>query len=204
SDKENSLHSVLSPHPENSSIAATGTIPFVTPWRAFVISKRAGGLIESNLIMNLNEPLAIGDASWIKPGKSAWDYWAGSTGFSSDFGFGMNDKTWKYYIDFAAQNNLQYVTIDAGWNGYYDAHNESQRTDLKNSVTSINLPALADYANSKGIGLFVWSLWFFIKDQMEEAFSYFQSIGIKGVKIDFMERDDQEMVKFYHDVVKSA
>jgi len=204
SNNDNTLISVLSPHPDNATIADIGKTPFVTPWRAFIISKYPGGLVESNLIMNLNEPLAIVDVSWIKPGKSVWDYWAGGTDFNSDFGFGMNDKTWKYYIDFAARNNIQYVTIDAGWNGYFDANNESQKNDLTKSVPAIDLPALAAYANTKGVGLFVWSLWFFVRDQMEEAFAYYEKIGIKGVKIDFMERDDQDMVKFYHDVLQKA
>ena len=203
SNNDNALLSVLSPHPENSAIADAGKTPFLTPWRVFIITRKPGDLLVSNLITNLNEPLAI-DASWIKPGKSAWDYWAGSTGFPAGFGFGMNDKTWRYYIDFAAQNNLEYVTIDAGWNGYFDANNESQKNDLTKSVPAIDLPALAAYANSKGIGLFVWSLWFFVRDQMDEAFTYYEKIGVKGVKIDFMERDDQAMVKFYHDVLRKA
>lgn len=81
---------------------------------------------------------------------------------------------------------------------------KARKNDLTKSVPAIDLPALAAYANSKGVGLFVWSLWFFVRDQMDEAFAYYEKIGVKGVKIDFMERDDQAMVKFYHDVLQKA
>ena len=203
SGSANSFKSRLATNPNDNSTSAVLRTPFVTPWRMFIIGKKAGSLIESNLVMNLNEPLAI-DASWIKPGKSVWDWWSGSAGFDANFGFGMNAKTFMYYIDFAAANNIEYVTVDAGWYGNVDAFRSDQRNDITKSIPEINIESLASYANSKGVGLMVWILWYQLRDQIDEAMAYYERIGIKGIKIDFMNRDDQEMVNFYHTVLQKA
>jgi alpha-glucosidase len=199
----NSFKSRLVPNPNDNSVSAAGKTPFVTPWRMFMISNKPGGLVESNLVMNLNEPQAI-DGSWIKPGKSLWDWWSGSTGFDANFGWGMNEKTFKYYIDFAAENNIQYVTIDAGWYGTVDPNNMSARANITQSIPEINIEGLTAYANSKGVGIIVWMMWNHLNDQMDEALNYYGRIGIKGIKTDFMNREDQQMVDFYHRVLKKA
>jgi alpha-glucosidase len=198
-----SFKSKLSPLPNDNSIAAKITPPFFTPWRMFIIGSEPGDLIESNLIMNLNNPQSF-DASWVKPGKSVWDWLSPGSGFDAGFGWGMNDKTFKYYIDFAAQNNIEYVTVDAGWYGTVNSGRNDQVNDITKSIKELNIEELVKYGNSKGVGIIVWVLWSQLRDQMDKALDHYSAIGIKGIKIDFMNRDDQEMVNFYHDVLKKA
>lgn len=194
-----SLKSMLSPLPENNGISVTGTAPMVTPWRTFIISTTAGGLIESNLILSLNRPNSIQDVSWIKPGKSLWSWWASDRGFDASFGYNIiSTNTIKYHIDFAAANNIEYYTIDGGWYGWFDASKEDVVLDITKAQADLDLEGITGYANSKGVGLFLWLAWHHLDKQMEAALNYYQRIGIKGIKIDFMDRDDEYMVEFYN------
>jgi alpha-glucosidase len=197
----------LSPRKDDASISVRSQVTgegFRTPWRVVMIASKPGKLIESTLIMNLNPPSAIADASWIRPGKSAWDWWSGpiAEGVKQ---IGMNDETMKYYIDFASEFGLEYMLIDAGW---YTPIAWGEHADLKADITktvpAINLPALVDYARSRKVGIWVWLNWVPTNNQMDVAFPYYEKLGIKGVKVDFMDRDDQEMVAFYHRIVKTA
>lgn len=204
SNFQNSLTSILSPRHDDSSFAALIQTPFMTPWRVIVIGNRPGALIESNIISNLNDPCKIEDVSWIKPGKSTWEWWALNTGFDPGFGWGINDKTYKYYIDFAAKNKIEYITIDAGWYGAIEKVDENDKRNLTATLPQIHLEELVKYAAERNVGIILWAMWYHVRDQMEEAFSFFHKTGIKGLKIDFMNRDDQEMVNFYHDVARTA
>ena len=197
----------LSPRKDDPSIAVRARVSgdgFRTPWRVVMVASKPGKLIESTLIMNLNPPSALDDASWIRPGKSAWDWWSGpiAEGIKQ---VGMNDETMKYYIDFASEFGLEYMLIDAGW---YTPIAWGEHADLKADITktvaAINLPELVDYGRSRKVGIWVWLNWVPTNNQMDVAFPYYEKLGIKGVKVDFMDRDDQEMVAFFHRIVKTA
>lgn len=199
------VKSRLSPRPDDKNLAVRATASgFHTPWRVLMVASEPGKLIESTIITNLNPANAIGDTSWIQPGKSAWDWWSGSLAENVKQA-GMNDETMKFYIDFASEFGLQYMLIDAGW---YTPIAYGEKADLKADITktvpSINLPELVNYARQHNVGVFVWLNWIPANQQMDVAFPYYEKLGIKGVKIDFMDRDDQEMVAFYHRVLKKA
>jgi len=196
----NSLKSVLSPDTTNKIAAVRGKTPFVSPWRVFIISDDPGGLIESNIILNLNEPSKIPDASsWVRPGKSTWSWWAEGRGFEADFNYSiLSTHTVKYYIDFAERNSIEYVTLDGGWYGWFDATKDDAVHDITKTLPELDLPEVARYAASKGIGIFLWVVWYELERQFTEALDYYQSLEIKGIKVDFMDRDDQYMVDFYH------
>jgi alpha-glucosidase len=190
----------LSPYPDDNSIAVKGKTPAVTPWRVFVIGQKPGDLVQSNLVLNLNEPSKIPDAAgWIKPGKSLWSWWSLDRGFDPSFGFQMvGSNTTKYYIDFAAANSLDYVLLDAGWYGWLHLEKGYVHHDPKKTLPELDLPATSSYAKSKNIGLILWVQWTDIDKEMDQWLDYFQTLEIKGVKVDFMDRDDQYMVDFYH------
>jgi len=197
-----SFKSKLSPHLDDAMVAVTGKAPAVSPWRMFIICRSPGELIQSNLVMNLNEPSKVPDASsWVKPGKSAWGWWAEDRGFEPSFGFAiLSTNTVKYYVDFASQNSIEYITLDGGWYGWFDASKENESHDLTKTLPELDLPYIADYAASKGVGIFLWVVWHDLEKQMDAGLDYYQRLGIKGIKMDFMERDDQYMVNFYHRV----
>ncbi len=196
------LESRLAPQFDNPKLAVATAAPMQSPWRVVLIGSEPGRLIESNIVINLNPPCAITDTSWIKPGKSAWNWWSGSYAESVPFKPGMNTPTMKYYIDFAARVNFGYMLIDEGW----AAGGGGDRSQVNITATNpdIDMPELAAYANSKNVRLWLWAHWTNVEKQMAEAFALYEKWGIAGVKIDFMDRDDQWMVDFYHRVVKLA
>ena len=206
------LRGDLSPHEDASgatdtSYAVETTTPFSSPWRVLMIADQPAKLIESNIVLNLNPPSKVPDMSWIKAGKSAWDWWSGEAAPSITFKTGMNTPTMKHYIDFASASGLRYMLIDAGWakaperkgpNDYAAVADITQVTD------DIDMPELIRYANEKHVKLWLWSHWTSIDKYMDQAFPLFEKWGIAGVKIDFMDRDDQWMVNWYRHVVELA
>ncbi len=154
-------------------------------------------------MVNLNPPSEIADTSWIKPGKTSWDWWSGSVAKNVSFKTGMNTDTMKHYIDFSSQNGLEYMLIDAGWAKRGSGPNDSG-SDLLATNPEIDMPALLDYAKQKKVRLWLWAHWTDVDRQMDEAFALFEKWGIAGVKIDFMDRDDQWMVNWYRRVAKKA
>ncbi|HLM56652.1 MAG TPA: glycoside hydrolase family 97 protein, partial [Pyrinomonadaceae bacterium] len=203
------VRSLLSPRRDDKTVAVrarAGTEGFRTPWRVVMLAGDPHKLIESNLINNLSAPSRVADASWIRPGKVAWDWWSGRVVEGASFKTGMNDETMKAYIDLASDLGLEYMLVDAGW--YSKLPEWGDKMDLKADITKtipeIDLPGLVSYARSKRVGLFVWVHWRLVKDQMEAAFPFYERLGIKGVKIDFMDSDDQEMVAFYHRTLGKA
>lgn len=188
--------SKLSPPPRRPELAVVASTPKATPWRVLMISSRPGGLIEgSDLILNLSEPNKLADTSWIQPGKSAWDWWSGSFARNVDFNPGMNTATLKHYVGFAARHHLEYMLIDVGW---------SSENDVTRSVPEVDLPGILAYARSEGVKVILWMNWKAVKKQIDEAFLLYERWGVSGVKIDYMERDDQEMVNFYEEMVRKA
>jgi len=176
----------------------------LSPWRVIMLGESPGRLIESTLITNLNPPPPPGDLSWIKPGKSAWDWWSGSLA-NGVANAGMNTATMKYYIDFASKMGLQYMLIDEGWSLNSGGEgNVRANADILRVVPEIDMPALVKYAADRKIGLFVWVHWSPLDTKMDEALALYERWGVKGIKVDFMDRDDQEMVEFYHRVMKKT
>lgn len=165
------------------------------PWRVIGIFENDKQIIESDLVFRLGPELAIKDPSWIKPGKVAWDWWNANNIYNVDFEAGINTATYKYYIDFASENNLEYIILDEGW---------SDTKDLFKISPEIDLPELVRYGREKNVGIILWVVWCTVAQQMDEALPAFEKWGIKGIKVDFMDRDDQKMVQFYHKLAKSC
>lgn len=208
-DDPYNLASQLSPLPDEPDIAVKAAAPHKTPWRVIMLGDHPGRLIESNIIVNLNPPPTM-NMSWVKPGKTAWDWWSGQIVEGMGFEGAMDNRTMKYYIDFAAETGLEYMLIDAGWyqNNGADWRDYEKIRDPVNDITKpipeIDPPGLVKYANERGVDIILWIHWIPTIRQMDEAFPLYESWGVKGVKIDFMDRDDQEMVNMYHRMVKTA
>ena len=199
-DEPFTLESALSPLPGANQAKVKASTPHRTPWRVIMIAEEPGRLVESNIILNLNEPCAIEDPSWIKPGKVAWDWWSGSYAKDVSFKYGMNTETMLHYIDFAGEHNIEYMLVDAKW--YGDHHDP--KADITTTIKEINMPKILDHAKKKNVGIILWIHWECTIDQMDKAFSLYEKWGVKGVKVDYMDRDDQEMVNVYRKIVKKA
>ncbi len=175
-------------------IAVTkGTRTF--PWRILGIAERDADLISNQLIYLLAKPSQIQDASWIKPGKVAWDWYNANNIYGVDFKAGINTETYKYYIDFASRYGIEYVILDEGW---YKLGN------LLQVVPEIDIEELVAYGNKKNVGLILWVVWKTLDDQFDAAFAQAEKWKVKGLKIDFMQRDDQLVMNFYHKVCREA
>lgn len=171
----------------------TGTRSF--PWRVVIISTEDKQLANSDMVQKLAEPSRLTDLSWIKPGKVAWDWWNDWNISHVDFKAGINNPTYKYYIDFASANKIEYVVLDEGW---------SSIVDLTQISPEINLQELLDYAKQKNVGLILWTSWYALTRQTDLAFDKFAKMGVKGFKIDFIDRDDQKMVASLYDIAQKA
>jgi len=182
----------VTPRPDRKEIAVDSAAGLTSAWRVIMMGDRAGDLIESPLIGNLATQ-ASGDFSWVKPGKAAWDWWSGPTA-----GEKPTMERFRRFIDFAAESGFPYFLIDAGWPlNATPCCDADPKTDITQSNPAIDMPALVKYADSKGVGLILWAHWKHVEPRMAEVLDTYQRWGIKGVKVDFMERDDQEMVQFY-------
>ena len=195
----------LAPRPDNQPVAVQSGPGehLISPWRVVMIADHPCHLIESNLITSLNPPSRIADTSWIIPGKYAWDWWSGDS-VSGVAHPGMNNPTIERFIDFAAETGLRYMIIDAGWYVTVADHMGGPGADVTRSIPEIDLPALIDYANRRHVGLFVWVHWKALGAQMDKALILYRRLGLKGIKIDFMDRDDQQMVDWYHRLLTKA
>ena len=172
---------------------AAGTRNF--PWRAIVISAQDKDLLNNDMVQKLAAPSRISDPSWIKPGLAAWDWWSDWNISHVDFRAGYNTPTYKYYIDFAAANKLPYIVMDAGWSGTYD---------ILKITADVDIQELVNYGKQKGVGIFLWSTWYAVTQQMSEAFPKYAKMGVKGFKIDFIDRDDQVAVASLYEIAKKA
>jgi len=192
-ERQTSDRDVLVTHRAGYIARTSGTRAF--PWRVLIIASRETDLVESQMVFKLAKPLQIDDPSWIRPGKVAWDWWNANNLFGVNFRAGINTATYKYYIDFAARNGIEYVILDEGW---YALGN------LFRVNPEIDLPELSRYARERGVGIILWVVWKTLADRLPEALDRFAEWGIKGIKVDFMQRDDQWMVNFYHKVAREA
>ncbi len=195
------LTSKLSPLPHQAAIKVKAVLPHQSPWRVMLVSDRVGALIESNMITTLNEPCKLKDVSWIKPGKTTWTWWNGNISPDTTFAPGNNFDFNKYYIDFCSKNGIQYHSvIEYGNKEWYTndgiGFEPGPGVDVTRPVRSLDMKQICDYANTKGVDIRVWVHWaaLFPQPRLDSAFSALEKWGVKGLMIDFMDRDDQEMV----------
>lgn len=189
---------------EKAAVRATMSVAGVqSPWRVIMLGDTPGKLTESSLIAALGAPSEVKDTSWIKPGKVAWDWWNDNQVVleGTDVKPGMNTETYKAYIDFAATLGLEYILIDSGWHEGA-AWTSSPGADLIKPIPAMDMPEIFRYAKSKNVGVWLWVQWQQLDWQMEEALSTYNKWGVKGIKVDFMDRSDQEMVAYYHKLLQ--
>lgn len=167
------------------------------PWRIVCIADSDYELTDNDMVYRLATPNQIKDMAWIKPGKVAWDWWNDRNLSGVDFRAGINNNTYKHYIDFAAENGLEYIILDEGWA-------ESGASDLFRTIPEINLKELADYGKKKKVGLILWVGYYIFNRDMEALCKHYSDMGIKGFKVDFMDRDDQQMVDFHHRAARTT
>ncbi|MCG8375853.1 MAG: glycoside hydrolase family 97 N-terminal domain-containing protein, partial [Chlorobiales bacterium] len=153
------------------------------PWRMLIITDDDRKLVESQLVYQLSRPIAIDDPEWIVPGKVAWDWWNANNIRGVDFEAGINNDTYKYYIDFAAEYDLEYVILDEGWS--------ESTTSIMSCNSEINVQELVAYGKEKNVGVILWVLWEPLEKDMEAVLDLYAEWGVKGVKVDFMQRADQ-------------
>ncbi len=163
----------------------------VFPWRVLGIAEHDKDLIANPIVWLLEKPSQLTDASWIKPGKVAWDWWNANNVYGVDFKAGINTETYKYYIDFAAKNHLEYIILDEGW---YKLGN------VLDVVPEINMEELLAYAKQKNVGVILWVVWKTLDDQLIPALDQYAKWGVKGIKVDFMQRNDQLLMNYYYKV----
>ena len=167
------------------------------PWRVVIISTEDKQLTMSNMTYKLASPSRVDDTSWIKPGKVAWDWWNDWNIYGVDFEAGINNETYKYYIDFASRHGIEYVILDEGWA-------VNKKADLMQVVPEIDIQKLVNYGKERNVGIILWAgYWAFDKD-MERVCKHYSDIGVKGFKVDFMDRDDQQMVDFIYRASETA
>ena len=174
------------------------------PWRAVVITERDADILNCDMAQRLAPACRIGDTSWISPGKVAWDWWNNTNITGVDFKSGMNTDTYLYYIDFAAKNHLEYIIIDEGWS--------SEESLMKDLNPEIDLPRLIAYGRQKGVGIILWSSWRNLigndpmcdQSVVEAVMAHYADMGIKGFKVDFFDRDDQQVTASAYKIAEIA
>lgn len=167
------------------------------PWRVMAVSVKDSELLDNDLVYKLASPSRLQDEAWIQPGKVAWEWWNDWNVRGVDFKTGINNETYKQYIDFAAAKGLEYVILDDGWS-------VKGAADLFQVVPEIDIKLLASYAKEKGVGLILWAGYRSFDQNMEEVCKHYAALGIKGFKIDFVDRDDQVAVNFYYRAAETA
>jgi len=208
-DTSRCLRCDLSPLPGQKEVKVRSRLPLASPWRVILIGTHPGRLIESNLILNLNEASAA-DFSWLKFGKTTWNWWNGPYQEPVDFQIGWNWETTKHYIDFCAANGIAFHALvstlgDLPW------YQQSQRgfgpgpdTDIARPRAGLPMERVVEYARSQGVGLRLWVHWQPLSARLEEAFTQYEKWGVQGLMVDFLDRDDQEMVLFAERVLQAA
>ncbi|HLG39649.1 MAG TPA: glycoside hydrolase family 97 protein, partial [Chitinophagaceae bacterium] len=206
--KQDILQSQLSPLPAQQSAKVKAILPHNSPWRVLLISDRLGALIESNIITSLNAPSAIKDISWLKPGTTTFPWWNGTIIPDSIKG-GNNFETNKYYIDFCAANNIKYHSIvEYGGHEWYtndgEGYQPGKNVDITKPVEGLDMKQICDYGKKKNVGIRVWTHWKALYPKLDTAFALFQKWGLSGMMVDFMDRDDQEMVNIQTEILQKA
>ncbi len=197
--KGNSVSAAFAPYPKKMDYHSWRRMSYVSeteqfiaktqgqrtyPWRVFAVTQRDTEMPVNDLVYILAAPNQIGDTSWIRPGKVVWDWWHDWNLKGVDFIAGINTVTYKYYIDFAAKNHIPYIVIDEGWY-------EPSTGDIMNTIPAIDLPELVRYGREKGVDIVLWTVFNVLDEHLVEACEKYSSMGIKGFKVDFLDRNDQ-------------
>jgi alpha-glucosidase len=180
---------------ESADYIAVTTGKRTYPWRVLGIANRDADLLTNPLVWLLEKPSQLQDTSWIKPGKVSWDWWNANNVYGVDFKAGINTQTYKFYIDFAAKYGIPYIILDEGW---YKLGN------VLEVVPEINMEELTAYAKQRNVGIILWVVWKTLDDQLIPALDQYQKWGIKGIKVDFMQRSDQLLINYYHKVSRET
>lgn len=212
SDNSLSIKGVFATYPKAEKIAVRGLSGEVTeresfiakvdgptafPWRTIIVAEEDHELANSDMVYKLASASKVEDTSWIKPGKVAWDWWNNWNLYGVDFETGINNETYKYYIDFASKNGIEYVILDEGWS-------VPNIADLYQVVPEIDLDGLIAYAKERNVGIVLWAGYYGFNKDIEGICKHYSAKGVKGFKLDFMDRDDQKMVKFHKDAAAIA
>lgn len=184
---------LLSPRHDHPEIAVEAATPWHSAWRVIEVADDPGRLIESTLQYDLSPPSRVADTSWIHPGKASWNWWVDDVDKNGKPSF--TTENMKYYVDFAAQSGFPYMMLDAGW---------SAGRDITHMNGKVDVPELARYAATKHVKVWIWCYSESVAQQMQEAFPLFEKWAVAGVKIDFVNRDDQQGIQWYYDVAKLA
>ncbi len=211
--KGQSFQGVNAPYPKevkqgghiNAQMLVQSSEPFIAkvegarsfPWRIAMVGRQDIELAENNLSYVLAAPCRVDDISWIKPGKVAWDWWNDWNLGGVPFVTGRNNDTYKYYIDFASQKGIEYIILDEGWA-------VTRQADLFQVVKEIDLPELVAYGKERNVGLILWAGYWAFDRELERVCQHYSKMGIKGFKVDFMDRDDQLMTDFYYRAAEVA
>ncbi|HEV9037312.1 MAG TPA: glycoside hydrolase family 97 protein [Puia sp.] len=204
----NGLKGVYAPYPLDAALHSINYIPGTRadyiarttgtrnfPWRVVVVSRQDKDLLNQDIVQKLAEPSQLKDIGWVRPGQVAWDWWNNWNVSHVDFKAGINTPTYKYYIDFAAANHIPYIIMDEGWSNDLDLMQQSSRIDLKEII---------DYGKQHGVGVILWATWYAVTHQMEKAFPFYANMGVKGFKIDFIDRDDQVAIASTYAIARLA
>lgn len=205
------LQSKFAPYPLDGKMAGYNGINFIAtkrgdyiaktsgnrtfPWRVVLVSDRDAELADNDMAQRLAAPSRITDVSWIKPGKVAWDWWNTTNLTQVDFKAGMNMATYKYFIDFAAANQIEYIIIDEGW---------SRKSTLMESIPELNIQELVDYGKGQKVGIILWASWHLTNKEVEAVFPHYAKMGVKGFKVDFFDSDDQMMMQSMYKIAKAG
>ena len=219
-NRDNTLQAEFAPYPLEQEIGGFDRLNLVPtrradyiaklegssalPWRAVVITERDADILNCDMAQRLAPKCRIKDTSWIHPGKVAWDWWNNTNVYGVDFKSGMNTDTYLYYIDFAAKNHIEYIIIDEGWSG--------KESLTENLNPEIDLQRLIAHGKEKGVGIILWSSWrnligsnplndISVTDAVMKRYA---EMGIKGFKVDFFDRDDQQVIASAYNIAESA
>ncbi len=194
----------------DQAIKVEGKVPVESPWRVIIVGDDPGDLIESNMIANLNDPVEYDDVSWIKPGVSAWDrWWSGDYGPDTGFELGMNTATMKYFVDLAGDMDWEYMIVDWTWYGTVFLQQDGQQVpnpdvDITQPSDDVDIEEIIRYAKGQDVEIILWVLSAHLDRQMDEALAKYEEWGAAGIKVDFMDSDDQDMVNWYHKLARKA
>src|SRR5699024_8923315 len=204
-DQKYALTTKLAPLPDSSGVLVSGETPFETPWRTIMLGEDPGDLITSNIVLNLSDPSKIEDTSWIEPGKVIFPWWPDFKTDDPATSGKLNYENQKIYIDFASAHNIKYLEMEPPWYGpERDVIDNPLDYDITQPIPELNFFELIEYAKKRDVRFIIWMHWKALKNQMDEALATYEKWGAAGIKVDFMNRDDQEMVDFYHEVAETA
>lgn len=208
--KDGRLGGCLSPRLDRPELCVAAALPHRSPWRVFMVSDDVGDLISSTILTSLADPCRIEDTSWLKPGKTTFPWWCDSACADSTFQWGNNFRTNAYFVDFAAASGLEYHSVygyaDTPWyfnDGPAFSH-AGPNADLTRPAYTLDFERLCRYARSKGVDIHVWLNWKALWKDIDRVFTQFEQWGVKGMMVDFLDRDDQEMICIQETILRKA